>query len=268
MENYIVVSFSGGKDSTAMLLRMMELGEHIDEVVCCDTYKEFPQMYQHIEKVRQIVEAHNIKFTLLRSERTFDEWMFDYEPKRRKPDEFKAKYGDSKGKSWATFRRRWCTGELKIKVMDKYFKALNEQYKVIKCVEIAADETKRLERENQQGHRHPLVEWGWNEAQCLEYCYSLGFDWGGLYEIFSRVSCWCCPLQPLEELRKLRKHFPDLWAELQDMDARTFLTFKNDYSVTDLEKRFAFEERREAEGKSIRNREFFTELKEILKQEQ
>lgn len=39
---YYVVSFSGGKDSTAMLLRLLELNYPIDEVVCCDTYKEFP----------------------------------------------------------------------------------------------------------------------------------------------------------------------------------------------------------------------------------
>lgn len=49
-ENYIVVSFSGGKDSTAMILRLMELGEQIDEVLFCDTYKEFPAMYDHVEK--------------------------------------------------------------------------------------------------------------------------------------------------------------------------------------------------------------------------
>lgn len=54
MNDYIVVSFSGGKDSTAMLLRMIELGEHIDEVICCDTTKEFPAMYRHIERVRQV----------------------------------------------------------------------------------------------------------------------------------------------------------------------------------------------------------------------
>ena len=37
-----------------------------------------------------------------------------------------------------------------------------------------------------------------------EYCYDHGFDWDGLYEIFRRVSCWCCPLQSLSELRKRR----------------------------------------------------------------
>lgn len=264
--NYIVVSFSGGKDSTAMLLRMMELKEQIDEVVCCDTYKEFPAMYEHIEKIRKVVEQHNIKFTLLKHQRTFDQWMFEYEPKRRNPEEFKARYGDVKGKSWATSRARWCTGELKIKLMDKYFKQLSDQYNVIKCLGIAADETKRLERENQKqfNHRYPLVEWGWSEADCLAYCYSLNYNWGGLYEIFNRVSCWCCPLQPLEELRKLRKYFPALWSELRDMDARTWQKFRADYSVEELEMRFAFEEQRLADGKSIKNREFFQELREVL----
>ena len=35
--NYYIVSFSGGKDSTAMLLHLLELGEPIDEILFCDT---------------------------------------------------------------------------------------------------------------------------------------------------------------------------------------------------------------------------------------
>ena len=46
-----IVSFSGGKDSTAMLLRMVEENMQIDDIVFCDTGKEFPQMYEHIKKV-------------------------------------------------------------------------------------------------------------------------------------------------------------------------------------------------------------------------
>lgn len=269
MEDYIVVSFSGGKDSTAMLLRMMELGEHIDEVICCDTYKEFPQMYEHIEKVKKVVEEHGIKYTTLKCDKSFDYYMFEHDVKRKKAEEFKEKYGDAKGYSWAGSRSRWCTSKLKTDVINRYFKELSKQYNLVQCIGIAADETKRLERENNQdkSHRHPLVEWDWNEEQCLNYCYSLGYDWGGLYNYFSRVSCWCCPLQPLEELRKLRKYFPQLWEELLDMDSRTWRNFKEDYTVAELDKRFAFEEQRLAEGKSIRNREFFSELKKLLGKE-
>ena len=226
-------------------------------------------MYEHIEKVKKVVEAKGIKFTELRHERSFDSWMFDYEPKKRDPEKFFAMYGaDAKGKSWATFRNRWCTGELKIKLMNRYFKELQKQYNLFCYIGIAADELKRLERHNQQteNHIHPLVNWGWTEQDCLNYCYSLGYDWGGLYEIFDRVSCWCCPLQPLEELRKLKKYFPDLWEELKDMDKRTWQKFKADYSVEELDKRFNFEEQRLAEGKSIRNREFFAQLREVLQE--
>jgi 3'-phosphoadenosine 5'-phosphosulfate sulfotransferase (PAPS reductase)/FAD synthetase len=131
-----------------MLLRMLELEEPIDEVVCCDTYKEFPQMYEHINRVRQEVESKGIKFTTLRNPLTFDYWLLEYEPKRRDPEAFKAKYGDAKGKGWATSRVRWCTGELKIKLMDRYFRELRSQHNVIDCVGLAADEEYRLEREN------------------------------------------------------------------------------------------------------------------------
>ncbi|WP_132587301.1 phosphoadenosine phosphosulfate reductase domain-containing protein [Allofournierella massiliensis] len=35
---------SGGKDSTAMLLRLVEENRPIDEILYCDTGWEFPQM--------------------------------------------------------------------------------------------------------------------------------------------------------------------------------------------------------------------------------
>jgi 3'-phosphoadenosine 5'-phosphosulfate sulfotransferase (PAPS reductase)/FAD synthetase len=268
-QDYITASFSGGKDSTAMVLRMLELGEHIDEVVCCDTYKEFPAMYRHIEKVRKVVEEAGVKFTILRSEKSFDYLMFEQRVNRRD----KSLEGNL-GYSWAGSMSRWCTSKLKTEVIGRHISELKRQYNLIRCVGIAADEGYRLERENNRGEsmRHPLVEWGWVEEKCLEYCYSKGFDWEGLYETFRkekgrcpRVSCWCCPLQSLDDLRILRKSFPNLWEELKDMDNRTWRKFKADYTVEELEKRFAFEDERKAQGLSITNREFHRELKNLLK---
>lgn len=45
------VSLSGGKDSTAMLLLMIERGLPINTVLWADTGMEFPEMYDHISKV-------------------------------------------------------------------------------------------------------------------------------------------------------------------------------------------------------------------------
>ena len=85
-ETYHVASFSGGKDSTAMLLHMLALGMPIDEVVNVDTGMEFPAMYRHIEKVRQVVEQAGVKFTRLKADKTFEYYLTRHPVKRRSPE--------------------------------------------------------------------------------------------------------------------------------------------------------------------------------------
>lgn len=261
---YKIVSFSGGKDSTAMTLRMIELGMQIDEVICCDTGKEFPAMYRHIQKVRKAIEDAGIKFTLLKAEQTFDYLMFEHHAKRKNKD-----LEDFVGYSWAGGRSRWCTSKLKVDLINKYLSELRQKYDVVQMVGIAFDEQYRLERKNNQDteQEHPLVEWKWTEEDALYYCYSKGFDWEGLYDIFKRVSCWCCPLQSLENLRKLRTCFPDLWEELKEMDRKTWRKFKADYSVEQLDIRFQLEEKYISEGKQISNSDFYKELKKLFGKE-
>lgn len=261
--DYHVVSFSGGKDSTAMLLRMIELGlYHIDEVLFCDTTMEFPAMYRHVEMVKEVVESQGIKFTTLRDDLSFEEWMLEYTPERKNP----ALEG-LRGKSWPGPLTRWCTQRLKERVIKRHLRELRDHYEVHQYIGMAADEQHRLERKQQQGadKNFPLVEWGWTEEDALAYCYAKGYDWEGLYDLFDRVSCWCCPLQPLAELRQLRKHFPELWDRLGELDAKTWRDFQaRGQSVENLERRFALEDALEAAGHSIKNRQFFADLKRHL----
>lgn len=98
----------------------------------------------------------------------------------------------------------------------------------------------------------------------MNYCYDNGFNWDGLYKLFKRVSCWCCPLQSLKELRSLRTHFPELWNELLDMDSRTWRKFRPDYSVKQLEIRFQLEEERAKQGLCINSKK--VEFREALKE--
>ena len=94
------------------------------------------------------------------------------------------------------------------------------------------------------------MEWGITEAQALQICYDRGYDWGGLYEVYRRASCWCCPFQRIDELRKLRHHHPELWVRLLDMDNRARAMFdpcplgqfKQNWSLERLEERFARED--------------------------
>jgi 3'-phosphoadenosine 5'-phosphosulfate sulfotransferase (PAPS reductase)/FAD synthetase len=219
-----IVSFSGGKDSTAMLLMMIEKDMPIDEIIFCDTGKEFPAMYDHIEQVEQYIGRKVIR---LKAKRGFDYWFGEHIKK-------KGERAGQPGYGWPNMLNRWCTGELKRKLSRHYLKGLE----CIKYHGIAYDEPKRIDKNQGRNIQYPLYEWGITERQTLQYCYDKGFDWGGLYKIFNRVSCWCCPLQSLRELENLYLYFPDLWERLKEMDKRAFNQFKADYSVEQLEQRF------------------------------
>ena len=61
-------------------------------------------------------------------------------------------------------------------------------------------------------------ELGWGELDSLRYCKSLGYDWGGLYDVFVRVSCFCCPKGGKTKRRLIQQHYPELWKEWQRLD--------------------------------------------------
>ena len=178
----------------------------MDILLFVDTGLEFPQMYEHIDKLEQYLQ---FPITRLKPPHSFEYLFYEYAPPRKNP----ALEGLS-GLSWPGPQCRWCTARLKTRIIDRYLRELKKEFEVVQYIGIAADEQERV-REFQ----YPLVEWEMAEADCLAYCRARGFDWGGLYDLFRRVSCRCCPLQPLSELRTLRKHFPELWEKLRYMDA-------------------------------------------------
>ena len=225
-----IVSFSGGKDSTAMLLRMLEEKMPIDEIIYCDTGKDFPEMYKHIKQVDEYIYTnYAMSITTLKADKSFDYYMFDHVKTR-------GKNKGKKGYGWATMRARWCTTLLKNNVIDNYLKDYKDEG-YIEYIGIAYDEPKRV-----KDKRYPLVEWEMTEKDCLQYCYDRGFDWGGLYEHFDRLSCWCCPLKNLKELRVLYTHYPKLWNELKEMDEKSYNKFRADYSVKGLGDKFRLDE--------------------------
>jgi len=219
-----VVSFSGGKDSTAMLLMMIEKGMRVDEIVFCDTGMEFPDMYTHIDKVEKHIGR---EATRLKSDKTFEYYMFEHKKKN-----------GQQGYAWPDFRNRWCTQIFKKQQISKHLKQFDD---VIEYHGIAADELRRAEKNNEKKVMYPLIEWGIVESQALKYCYDKGFDWNGLYERFDRVSCWCCPLKNLKELKSLYRYYPELWKKKKKMDEKSRNRFRLDYKFEQLEKRFESE---------------------------
>ncbi len=248
-----VVSLSGGKDSTAMLLMMLERNEDIADIVFFDTGWEFPQMYEHLEMLeayigRKITRLQARLPLYTQTEKLPFDWLFSERPvKQRKTGEIY-----QTGFAWPNSLVRWCTGRKQF-ALTSYINSLTHKQQMIlplsNCIAFAFDEKQRVKAENNRCKffvsRFPLIEWGITENTALNYCLKHGFNWGGLYNYFQRVSCFCCPLKSLPELRTLRSKFPDLWKKMLLMEswlpAGKRRQFKNT-TVSGLDARFAAEE--------------------------
>ncbi len=233
-----------------MLLLMIEKGMPIDYVFYVDTGMEFPEMATHIAKLDDLLyRERGIHVTTLKHPKGFEFLMFE-QPKTRKSSlENRARLGiPPYGYGWPGAKARWCTKELKTSLINKEIRRLSRDGNVVQHIGIAADEAHRCKTDADK--RYPLVDWGITEAQALQISYQRGFDWGGLYEIYQRVSCWCCPLQRIGELRNLRHYHPDLWEKLRHMDNKVreqfgvnaLGQFRENWSVEKLEERFARED--------------------------
>ena len=187
-----IPSFSGGKDSTAMLHVMLKARMPIHSVVYFDTGWEFPHMLDHLTEVekRTGIEIIRVKFHT-----TFDDLL--------------PRYG------WPSWNRRWCT-ERKIRTIKQYAK----KHDAVECIGFAYDEIKRLNATVLSRPAYfPLIARKITEADALKMCYKIGYTWGGLYEHFNRVSCYCCPLQRKGELRKIKEFYPEIWSRMLTMGA-------------------------------------------------
>ena len=225
-----IVKFSGGKDSTAMLLLMLENSLPVDEIIFCDTGLEYPELYKHIAEVERYTGR---KITVLQPPHTFEYFLSEVV-------KTKGEKAGERGYGWPRRKdQRWCTGQLKEKVAARYLKNAGEYTLYIG---IAADEPSRHYRKTAKNIYHPLFEWGITEKMALDYYRSKGFTFGGLYDKFKRLGCWCCPFQNKKALRILRKDYPELWQELARIDAKAPNTFKEERSIKQYERIFALED--------------------------
>ena len=225
-----IISFSGGKDSTALLLLMIENSIPFDEVVFCDTGLEYPEVYDHIKLVEKQL---NLTVTKLASNKSFEYWLKIHK-------KTKGLNKDRLGYGWPDHRVRWCTTLLKSRVMQKYLRSCNLAInEVVEYHGITIDEIQRTKKNN-DGRRieYPLCSYNLTQADTLDFCYDRGFHWNGFYKFHKRANCYCCPLQSLEELYFLYTHYPNLWQDLKTLDIGVWRKFRKDYSISDLEEKF------------------------------
>ena len=106
-----IASVSFGKDSLAMLLKLIEENKPLDEVVFYDTGMEFQAIYNIRDKVKTLLESKDIKYTELKPKCDFCYKMFDLVVNKGKPNEHK-------GYSWCGGNKQFPLAEWKMTEKD------------------------------------------------------------------------------------------------------------------------------------------------------
>lgn len=190
-----IVAFSGGNDSTALVLPMAELGE---DFTCLFTPagNEPADLRAHVDAViarinRPLVEPTNLSL------------MFWIQRHQALPN----------------FRQRWCTRQIKIEPCIAY---LTSQVDPVLCVGLRADE------EGRQGiygiyatYRYPLREWGWTKRDVRAYLDAQGVT------VPVRTNCMLCYDQQLAEWWELWKSKPDEYEKGVALEAQMGHTFRS-----------------------------------------
>lgn len=201
-----IVCFSGGKDSTALVLWAKEnLPEFT--AVFCDTRWEHPITYAYIEEINRTLLSG--KLVTVKSE-TY-------------PGGFVQLAIDRKG--FPSTKRRFCTQELKVYPLHKYYESLDDG-EIVSYQGVRADESAsraamcEVEWVNDAGGyeiRRPLLRWS------AEDCFSLmkrhGVRPNPLYLLgSSRVGCWPCINTGLGELKRAMMAEPELRERIVELE--------------------------------------------------
>jgi hypothetical protein len=212
-----IVALSGGKDSTALALRLLECEPRPYVYVCTPTGDEPEAFFAHMAYLRSVLGQpilplmHPLGLNGL----------------------------IAKQHALPNYRQRWCTRLLKI---EPYRAWLAQQAPACSYVGLRADETGRAggAYDDLPGitQRFPLREWGWTIEDVWSY-----LDAKGVH-IPRRLDCQRCFFQTLYEWWMLWHDHPEVYAEAEAQEQDTGHTFRSPgrdtwpTSLTDLRAKF------------------------------
>lgn len=184
-----------GGDSTAMALRLHELGEEFS-LLFTPTGNELPVVREHVSNIVRLTGAELI------------------EPPGPSLAELITTLG-----GLPNFRMRWCTRMIKIVPCIAWLKS---HPGCVLAVGLRADEP---EREGMYGewatYRYPLREWGWTKPDVVAYAKARGVA------VPKRTDCAVCYHQRIEEWWSLWRDHLDAWMQGERWETETGHTFRS-----------------------------------------
>ena len=248
-----ILSLSYGKDSLACLEAIKLLGLPLDRIVHAECYAtdtipaDLPPMVDFKAKADQIIlDRYGIKVEHICATREVER---ERERERERVTYEKVFYRTLYSKKhqreqiygFPCTKGAWCNSRLKMAAIRQIPKS-DGVTNIVQYLGIAADEPERIERHTKPNVILPLVLIGWDEAYCRQWCEENDLL-SPIYSSSARGGCWFCHNQGVEQLRLLRRNYPELWKLLLKWDEDSPITFKpNGLTVHDFDKRFFYED--------------------------
>jgi 3'-phosphoadenosine 5'-phosphosulfate sulfotransferase (PAPS reductase)/FAD synthetase len=219
-----LISYSGGKNSTAMLLRMLELKIDIDEIYFADTGLEYPDHYKYLSKIEKVIGR---EITILKPKHDFDYYFY----KKRESGRLD---GEIRGFPFV-ITPCWAQRDLKVRPIEQKQKKgdnVHIGYNMFEKHRMITENPKKV------NFIYPLIEWNWGDVMCSQYLKKRGLM-NPIYKKVKRSGCWMCPKQPIQELWFLFRDHPALWKRLRQYEKDCPHGFKPDVKLEDLERNWS-----------------------------
>lgn len=229
-----ILSLSYGKDSLACLGAIEQLGWPLDRIVHAEVWAtdtipaDLPPMVDFKKKADKIIKDRwGIEVEHIRHPLTYEKIFYKvYGTNAKRSGEIWGFPMSMQGRN----KGNWCNA-LKIRPKTNG----------IEYVGIASDELNRVHNLSET-KKSPLVEAEWTEADCRKWCEENDLL-SPIYAYSTRGGCWFCHNQSVNQLRQLRKNYPEYWKLLLKWDSDSPVTFHPDgHTVRDFDKRFAMED--------------------------
>jgi len=205
-----LISFSGGKDSTALILWAKENLDEFD-VIFCDTNWEHPITYGYIEYIDKTLL--NGKLITLKSDK-YDGFVDMSIKKGRVPSTV----------------ARFCTEELKLKPVKKFIESLLPDVEIY--LGIRADESASRSKLTDRAYAdyyncdlvRPLIRWTVEDVFAIHKKYNI--EPNPLYKMgMKRVGCMPCIMTNLKEIKNIAIKFPEIIDGVRDLEQKLNTSF-------------------------------------------
>ncbi|WOE32771.1 MULTISPECIES: phosphoadenosine phosphosulfate reductase family protein [unclassified Acinetobacter] len=189
--DFVVVSYGGGTNSTALLIEYVNRGMRVDLIMFADTGAEKPHTYKYVEYFSQWLESKGYPaIKVVKANKSLEQDCLD-----------------RKALPSLAYGLKTCSQRFKIAPQDK---AVNNTVfvagRIVKVIGYDADEPQRASRtyDDKFTRVYPLIEWGMGRDECIQSIRDAGLALPG------KSACYFCPNSRPSEIKWLEKFHPEL----------------------------------------------------------